>query len=126
LLQEVGLPGAGVREHFQHFWVARADDGIVGCAGLEPYGPSALLRSVAVASTHRGRGLGRALTARILEEARRRGIARIFLLTETAADFFRAFGFSPVGRDVVDAGVRQSIEFTTACCPSAVCMRRDL
>lgn len=126
LLADAALPREGVAEHFGHFLVARADGKVVGAVGMERYGSSAMLRSLVVAPPHRDRGLGRALTERILQEARAQGVRRAFLLTETAAKFFPKFGFSQVEREEADAGVRSSVEFRTACCQSAVCMRLDL
>lgn len=126
LLADAALPREGVAEHFGHFLVARADGKVVGAVGMERYGSSALLRSLVVVPPHRGRGLGRALTERLLQEARAQGVRRAFLLTETAAKFFAKFGFSQVEREEADAGVRSSVEFRTACPQSALCMRLDL
>ena len=49
LLDGASLPRDGVAEHFETFLVARAGGQIVGTIGLERYGESALLRSLAVA-----------------------------------------------------------------------------
>lgn len=50
LLEACNLPLAGAREGLAGFRLARhADAGLVGCAALERYGRSGLLRSVAVA-----------------------------------------------------------------------------
>ena len=59
LLAGASLPKEGVAEHFQHFLVARAEGSVVGAVGMEPYGESALLRSLVVAPARRGCGLGR-------------------------------------------------------------------
>lgn len=126
LLADVSLPRDGVAEHFQHFLVARAEGKVVGSVGMERYGSSALLRSLVVASPHRNRGLGRALTERILQEARVQGVKQVFLLTETAPEFFTKFGFKRIAWEEADAEVKESIEFRTACCQSAACMRLDL
>jgi N-acetylglutamate synthase-like GNAT family acetyltransferase/2-polyprenyl-3-methyl-5-hydroxy-6-metoxy-1,4-benzoquinol methylase len=126
LLTEAGLPTAGVAEHFADFAVARADGRVIGAIGLERYGAAGLLRSLVVARALRGQGYGRALTERLVETARRRGVRSLFLLTETAAPFFAAAGFRRVPREEAAPAVGASIEFTTVCCHSAACMRRDL
>lgn len=126
LLADASLPVDEVAEHFQHFLVARADGRVVGSVGMEHYGPSTLLRSLVVAPSHRNRRLGGALTERILQEARGQGVKRVFLLTETAPQFFPKFGFRRIAREEADAEVKESVEFRTACCQSAVCMRLDL
>jgi amino-acid N-acetyltransferase len=126
LLGEAALPREGVTEHFPDFLVAREAGQVAGAVGMERYGESVLLRSLVVAPSRRGEGLGRALAARLLDEARRRGAHRVFLLTETAPEFFARLGFRPIARDAADAAVQASPEFRTCCPQSAVCMRRDI
>jgi amino-acid N-acetyltransferase len=95
--------------------VARDGDAVVGSAALEVYGGAALLRSVAVDPARRGQGLGQRLTRTALDVARQQGIATVYLLTETAGDFFPRFGFRPTERAAVEPAVQQSVEFTSAC-----------
>jgi amino-acid N-acetyltransferase len=127
LLERSGLPQDGLSEHWPTTLVARADQTIVGSAALEMYGTAALLRSVAVDQTRRGQGLGQKLTQAALKLARQQGVIDIYLLTETAADFFPRFGFQPVSRSQVDPALLDSVEFTTPCCQaSALVMRASL
>jgi amino-acid N-acetyltransferase len=126
LLADAALPREGVAEHFESFLVARVESEVVGAVGMERYGQSALLRSLVVAPSCRNRGLGRALTERLLYEARAKGVKRVFLLTETASEFFPKSGFKRIAREEADAEVKGSVEFKTACCQSAACMRLDL
>ena len=126
LLREARLPEAGVAQHFDDFLVARADQEIVGAVGLERYGAGALLRSLVVAPRYRTRGLGRSLAERMLAEARARGARTVFLLTETAGDWFPRLGFQCIAREAIDPPVQRSVEFTTTCCEAAVAMRLDL
>ncbi len=126
LLAHGRLPSDGLAEHVATALVARADGRLVGCAALERYGRAALLRSVAVHDSHRGQGLGQRLTAAALDLARAHGTTTVYLLTETAGDFFPRFGFRPIDRQAVDAAVRQSVEFTTACPTSALAMALEL
>lgn len=92
---------------------------MVGSAALESYGAAALLRSVAVDARLHGAGFGQRLTRGALDLARERSIATVYLLTETASDFFTRFGFHEIGRPAVDPAVQQSVEFTSACPASA-------
>ncbi len=126
LLERSKLPRDGLDAHVATTLVARDANGLVGTAALELYGTAALLRSVAVAAEQRGRGLGAALTATALDLARRRGVRTVYLLTETAAEFFPRFGFRPIPRPAVDPAVLGSAEFTTACPASALVMARTL
>ena len=83
---------------------------------------SALLRSVAVSPTAQGHGLGTQLVDAALTHAQGRQIQRIYLLTETAADYFPRFGFAPIAREDVDPSVKKSVVFTSACPASALVM----
>jgi amino-acid N-acetyltransferase len=121
-----GLPLDGLEQHLATTIVARDGGGILGCAALELYGGDALLRSVAVASERRRTGVGLALTAAAIELARRHGVRTIWLLTETAAEFFPRFGFEPTSRGAVPASVRASVEFTSACPETATVMMLPL
>ncbi len=126
LIDQSKLPRAGLAEHVATALVARDGKRIVGTAALELYGASALLRSVAVAAGRRGEGLGQALTAAALDLARRRGVRTVYLLTETAAQFFLRLGFRPITRADVDSAVLRSTEFTTAYPASALVMVKPL
>jgi amino-acid N-acetyltransferase len=126
LLQQSGLPTAAVGAWLSHFLVADSEGEVVAVAGLESYGPSALLRSVAVNSAWRGSGLARQLIDRLLAEAQQQGVDDIYLLTTTAEHYFPRLGFACCTRDDVPGPVQESVEFREACPASAVVMRRTL
>ncbi len=126
LLVANDLPLVGVREHLPAFVVAQAGGALVGVAGLEQCRENALLRSVAVASEWRSRGLGRALIERVIADAEARGIPSLYLLTTTAERYFPSFGFHQVARDAVPADVRATEEFRSACPASAIAMTRAI
>ncbi|MGY5865130.1 MAG: GNAT family N-acetyltransferase [Candidatus Thorarchaeota archaeon] len=96
---------------------------LIGSVGLELYEESALLRSLAVHPDFQGNGLGSRLVNSIIEVAKGRGINRLFLLTDTAEDFFKKKGFKTVSRDQVPDDMKQSIEFTTLCTSSPSMMK---
>ena len=126
LLEHEHLPLAGLRDHLEQLFVARAGHRIVGCAALEMYEDGALLRSVAVDAEYRGTGLGSDLTRTALDLAGRRGVPAVYLLTTTAEQFFPRFGFEVVDRADVPHSVRQSAEFSYACPSSALILRKRL
>lgn len=77
------------------FWVAEVDGRIVGCCCLEVYSPKiAELRSLAVMPEFRGQGLGARLTDAAVEEAKRRGIPQVLVVTSNRA-FFERLNFGP-------------------------------
>ena len=122
LLERSGLPLDGLSDHWETALVARDGTRVIGSAALELYGRAALLRSVAVDRQLRGQGLGQHLTKSALGLAKDRGVLRVYLLTETAVDFFARFGFRPIRRSEVAVEVQRSLEFTHACPESAQAM----
>jgi amino-acid N-acetyltransferase len=123
LLAASGLPVADLGAHNQEFVVAVLAGEVVGCAGAEHYGSSALLRSLAVATGHRGEGLGDLLLRKGVDEARRRGARDLYALTTTIEPLLARRGFVHVDRADVPADVRRAKEFASLCPASAACMR---
>lgn len=126
LLQHNGLPLAGAQAHLAHFLLAEDRGRLLGVAGLEPYGTCALLRSVAVDETARGRGLAARLIDAQIRQARASGAQRLILLTTTAQDYFPRHGFAPIARDAVPHALQASEEWNGACPASALVMCRAL
>jgi amino-acid N-acetyltransferase len=130
LLASAALPTADVGTQFgARYAIAASTDGrTVGAEGIEVYGRNGsarygLLRSAVVAESWRGRGVGDALTRNRLAWARDEGLEALFLLTTTAASYFRRFGFEEVARAEIPAAVLEASEFTTTCPGSATVMR---
>jgi len=122
LLATADLPLAGAQAHLSDFFLAFRDDVLIGSAGLERYGDTALLRSVAVASTERGHGLGQTLVQQALAYAASLGVRQVVLLTTMAADFFLRFGFQLISRAEFPRASQASVEFQEACPASATGM----
>jgi amino-acid N-acetyltransferase len=127
LLAECDLPEAGLRCSPGTLILAARDvDSLVGCAALEVCGEHALLRSVAVAADRRGEGLGDRIVEAALKLACRLRVAEVYLLTDSAEDFFARHGFEPVLRSRVPGAVAASPGFTTCRCVDATCMGKRL
>lgn len=126
LLSESRLPLEGFADHFAHALVAVRGERIVGVVELELYGETALLRSLVVAPSERGAGLGERLTAEALRLASARSAPDVYLLTETAERFFPRFGFAVEDRKKAPEALMRSEEFRTACPESAVMMHARL
>jgi amino-acid N-acetyltransferase len=126
LLAGAGLPTEGVDEHLRSFFVEDEDGRLSGVAGLELYGEHALLRSVVVAGSARGTGLGSTLTRHALEEARVRGVHAVYLLTTTAEAFFPRFGFARIAREEIPESLQASQELRGACPSTAIAMRLSI
>jgi amino-acid N-acetyltransferase len=126
LLTGSGLPLDGLEIALPTAIVARADDSVVGCAAVEPYGSVGLLRSVCVASGLRGTGLGGKLVEAAEKLAASRGIGELYLLTETAEGWFPRLGYVPTTRAAVPAALTASPEFAGACPESAAVLHKRL
>lgn len=78
---------------------------------------------MAVLAPWRGRGVGSALLARLIHDARAAGLARVWLDAQTrAVSFYEQFGFNAEGREFLDAGIphrRMVREFAPAEPPRA-------
>jgi [ribosomal protein S18]-alanine N-acetyltransferase len=105
----------------RHYLVAEESGGLSGYAGLLTAGEQADVLTIAVATSRWGHGIGSALLAALLAEARRRGCTEMFL--EVRADNLRAqrlykwWGFTEIG---VRRGYYQPSN------TDAIVMRRDL
>jgi N-acetylglutamate synthase-like GNAT family acetyltransferase len=123
LLTSANLPIAGVDEHWKTFIVAREGDSVVACGGSEAYQFAALIRSIAVAPSHRGHGLGRRIVRQLLDRLASRGLREFYLLTTGAEEYFRKRGFKTIDRDEVHPQLLGSREFQDACPDTATAMR---
>lgn len=126
LLEANKLPLDGAQDHLATYLLATQGQEIVGTAGAEVYGDLALLRSVAVAPGLQRQGIGKLLVSRLLQEAKRRQIAKVYLLTVTAPEYFAQFGFKRGSRENAPQALHASAEFQGACPASAALMSLTL
>lgn len=125
MLAAVGLPAADADAMLPDgLLIARREGRVAGAVGLQTVMPDGLLRSLVVEPGDRGRGLGAALVRALERLAAERGVVRLYLLTTTAADFFKRLGYETVARDSVPPGIAATAEFRTLCPASAVCLSR--
>src|SRR6185503_11336265 len=115
------------------FFELRNERGVIGTVALEVLGDDAILRSLAIHPEQRGAGYGWMLADMAISQARWRGVRRIYLITESASDFFAAkFGFRVVDRSTLGKQVASHETFarpiatTTLGGTQLVAMRLDL
>jgi len=90
---------ADLCESIGEFTVAEEDGKVLACGALKLYDKDiAEIRSLCVAPGRKSAGLGRAVTERLLSQARRRKLKTVFALT-VAPDFFQKCGFSEAPRE---------------------------
>jgi UDP-N-acetylmuramate: L-alanyl-gamma-D-glutamyl-meso-diaminopimelate ligase len=128
LLANAGLTAEPARDdQAPTFFVLRNEQGLVGSVALEVLGDDAVLRALATSADARGSGYGWMLADMAVSQARWRGVRRIYLLTESASDFFAAkFGFRVVDRSTLSKAVAASETFTAVKGAGQVAMRLDL
>jgi amino-acid N-acetyltransferase len=96
-------------ESVQEFWIAEADDRVLGCGALHVlWADLGEVRTVAVDPSVKGRGIGHAIVDRLLEVARELQLRRLFVLTfET--EFFGRHGFTEIEGTPVNAEVYEEM-----------------
>lgn len=133
LLHAAKLEPNGVEAQFGPQYavaVDPADGRIVGAAGIELYRDGAdvvgLFRSAAVADDWRNSGIGAALTDDRIAWAERESLQALYLLTQTAAEYWPRFGFARTARTAAPASLMESYEWKSGCPASAVAMTLPL
>ncbi|MGZ3943617.1 MAG: arsenic resistance N-acetyltransferase ArsN2 [Mucilaginibacter sp.] len=126
MLEAEKLPVSDLPADLGNFVAALADNEVIGVAGLEVYGNYGLLRSLAVKPAFRSQGVAGKLLREIESTAVNKGLAALYLLTETAPDYFRQKNYELIGRADVPTEVQQSSEFSYACPQSAIIMKKNL
>ncbi len=90
-----------IYEALRDFWVCASDGGIEGCCALHiVWEDLAEVRSLAVSPEYQGKGIGKELVLRALDEARQLGLPRVFTLTYKPA-FFKQFNFREIDKKLL-------------------------
>ena len=117
-----GLPHQDLNAKDQILIIYFINDALVGTGGLELINQYGLLRSISVNPNYRNKGIGRKITNNILDTARLSNLDEVYLLTETAKDYFQKLGLKEVNRDSVPEPIKSTTEFASVCPASATCM----
>ena len=126
LLDSVSLPSVDIENHLSNFFVLENEGATIGTIGMELYGDTALLRSLAVKKDFPNKGYGQKLYHALISKAKKMDVINIYLLTETANGFFSNEGFQKVGRYVVPTVIKKTYEYSTLCPEGAICMFKKL
>lgn len=127
MLVEAGLPAKdlGIAD-WSHFLACGPRKAPMGLVGLEVFRELALLRSLVVADSMRGRGYGAALLEAAEAHAKRADVRTLYLLTETAEPFFAARGYQRVNRKDIPEDIAGTREFAELCPDTAAVMSKQL
>lgn len=139
LLDENQLPTEDLENlNMEHFFWCGENDTVKAVIGLEIVGADrnaskdekdekvGLLRSLAVNSSVRGLGCGSALVKRLEEHAHAMGVEHLYLLTDTAEDYFIKKGYTQIQRESASDAIKRTKEFSGLCPASAAVMRKSL
>lgn len=95
----------------------------VGYFGFEKFGENALFRSMLVQPDARKRGYGTLIWNEAKETFKEQGVRNVYLLTNTATDFFEKQGFEIIDRKTVPESIAKTTEFRDFCPDSSICMK---
>lgn len=95
---------------WQQFWVIDYAGQVIACGQLRDFGDAQELGSLVVRSDWRDRGLGRALTEHLIQQATQ----PLYLecLGQQLAQFYRQFGFCEVDWPTLPSAIRRKFRVT--------------
>ncbi|HPP30687.1 MAG TPA: N-acetyltransferase [bacterium] len=83
-------------ERLRNFWVVEENGRVIGCAALKiVWKDLGEIRSIAISRKHQGKGYGKMLVKKLLEEAKEIELKKIFTLTYVP-EFFEKLGFEKI------------------------------
>ena len=122
LLNISKLPSDDIDDHIDNFIVIEEKGNVIGVGGLEIYDDIGLVRSIAVVAEHRSKGIGEMIYRLVEDKANDKGINTLYLLTESATEYFKKFGFITQERSEVPASIAETKQFRELCPSSAKLM----
>ena len=126
LLQESELDSSDLKQRNIRLFRFEENDQIIGVGGLEIVDDLALLRSVAISKKQQNKGLGKQLVTQIEKSAKESGLSALYLLTNTATEFFKAIGYLQIHRDDFAEPLKQTAQFSGLCPVTAITMKKQI
>ena len=96
MLDACGLSSFGILAPSTLYWVCRAESGLVGICGMEVGDRCALLRSVCVLESQRGKSIAERLVGYALLEATRLDLEDVYLFSKDTGGYFERLGWREV------------------------------
>src|SRR5678815_2326095 len=125
-LQAEKLPVEDLPASLDNFFIATEEGKVIGAIGLEQYDNYGLLRSMVVDKEYRNKNIASQLVRQLENYTTTIGITCLYLLTETAAQYFERKGYSKISRDEVPVALQASSEFSSVCPISAIVMKKPM
>jgi amino-acid N-acetyltransferase len=127
LLNGCSLPTADLKiNHTVQFFGVYQNKNLIACIGVEIYGDAALLRSLAVDSKSRKKGIARQLSEYVENYCNQNSVREVFLLTETAEKYFENHGYKIQNRDDAPLHIKSTTQFSDLCPSSSIFMKKTL
>lgn len=96
VLETCGLSSFGILAPSTLYWVCRGESGLAGVCGMEVGDRCALLRSVCVLQSHRGKSIAERLVYCALLEAERLDLRDVYLFSKDTGGYFERLGWREV------------------------------
>ena len=126
LLKSNNLPAEDLPKELDEFYTAMDGQRIVGLIGMERYSHYGLLRSMVVHPDYRNKQIAKKLVQLLEQKAASSGIITMYLLTETAENYFSRNNYQLITREEVPEELLRSSEFSHVCPLSATVMKKEL
>ena len=120
------VPEGLEKENLTLFYKTDKLERVVGAIGVELYGDSCLLRSLAVHKNNRNLGIARTLIHEALGFACSEKSFNVYLITETIGDTMIRYGFNNISRDDVPQEIIKSPFFNGICPCSCQIMHKKV
>lgn len=99
---------------------------LVAIIGLEIFDNVGLLRSLAVATAFREKGLATSLVLYAEDQARQQGVKTLYLLTNTAEVFFLKANYQTTERNMAPIEIQATSQFSGLCPLSSAFLSKQL
>ena len=125
-LEEAGLPALPSNLPLSNVVVALNGHEVLGGVALQVCALSGLLCSAVVSPEHQRTGIGSSLLQSIIARAHELGLRDLYLLTETASEFFSSAGFEGIDRSELPGEIRATPDYKQQGTESVVVMKLPL
>ncbi len=126
LLDNNNLPTIDIPNSSIQLFIGSYNCSTIGVIGIEIYEKTGLLRSLAVQESFNKLKVGTKLINKLFDHIKLNNIRDVYLLTESAEDYFTRFEFEKVDRSIVPGVIMETREYKDICPNSAVVMHKNL
>ncbi len=126
LLLSNQLPSLDIHSLNIELFVGLHHQEIIATLGIEKYDDVALVRSFCVQEAFRSQRIGEAMLQYLFQHCQYENIQSLYLLTTTAENYFKRYGFKTIERATVPVVIQQTKEYSSLCPSSAIMMSKKI